>query len=87
VARVQAEASRAGFAHLEGICHVYVDRDARLDMAKAIVLNAKMAAPASAAQPRRCCRLRVRATYLKPLVEMLLDAGCEVRGDQVTRIT
>src|SRR5712671_660333 len=42
VARVQAEARVPVFAHLEGICHVYVDRDARLDMAKAIVLNAKM---------------------------------------------
>jgi glutamate-5-semialdehyde dehydrogenase len=42
VARVQAEARVPVFAHLEGICHVYVDRAADLDMAKKIVLNAKM---------------------------------------------
>ena len=42
VARVQAEARVPVFAHLEGICHVYVDKAASLDMAKAIVLNAKM---------------------------------------------
>ena len=42
VARVQAEARVPVFAHLEGICHVYVDKAASLDMAKSIVLNAKM---------------------------------------------
>ena len=42
VARVQAEARVPVFAHLEGICHVYVDKAAKLDMAKTIVLNAKM---------------------------------------------
>src|SRR5207237_5997271 len=42
VGRVQAEARVPVFAHLEGMCHVYVDRAADLDMAKRIVLNAKM---------------------------------------------
>ena len=42
VARVQAEARVPVFAHLEGICHVYVDKAPNLDMAKTIVLNAKM---------------------------------------------
>ena len=42
VARVQAEARVPVFAHLEGVCHVYVDKAASLDMAKKIVLNAKM---------------------------------------------
>ena len=42
VARVQAEARVPVFAHLEGVCHVYVDGKAKLAMAKAIVLNAKM---------------------------------------------
>ncbi|HTC18075.1 MAG TPA: glutamate-5-semialdehyde dehydrogenase, partial [Stellaceae bacterium] len=42
VARVQAEARVPVFAHLEGVCHVYVDAKAKLPMAKSIVLNAKM---------------------------------------------
>ena len=42
VQRVQSEARVPVFAHLEGVCHVYVDKAASLDMAKKIVLNAKM---------------------------------------------
>ena len=42
VARVQAEARVPVFAHLDGNCHVYVDGAAKLDMAKTILLNAKM---------------------------------------------
>ena len=42
VARVETEARVPVFAHLEGINHVYVDAAANLDMAKTIVLNAKM---------------------------------------------
>jgi glutamate-5-semialdehyde dehydrogenase len=88
VARVQAEARIPVFAHLEGICHVYIDRDARLDMAKAIVLNAKMRRTGvCGAAETLLVDYACAPMYLKPLVTMLLDAGCEVRGDQVTRIT
>jgi glutamate-5-semialdehyde dehydrogenase len=86
VARVQAEARVPVFAHLEGICHVYVDRAASLDMAKAIVLNAKMrrTGVCGAAETLLVDRAAA-ATHLKPLVTMLLDAGCEVRGDPVVQ--
>jgi glutamate-5-semialdehyde dehydrogenase len=86
VARVQNEARVPVFAHLEGICHVYVDRAARLDMAKAVVLNSKMrrtgicGAAETLLVDTACLR-----THLAPLVAMLLDAGCEVRGDPLTR--
>jgi glutamate-5-semialdehyde dehydrogenase len=82
VARVQAEARVPVFAHLEGICHVYVDKAASLDMAKAIVLNAKMrrTGVCGAAETLLVDRA-VAATHLKPLLAMLIDAGCEVRGD------
>jgi glutamate-5-semialdehyde dehydrogenase len=82
VARVQAEARVPVFAHLEGICHVYVDKAASLDMAKAIVLNAKMrrTGVCGAAETLLVDRT-VAPTHLKPLVAMLIDAGCEVRGD------
>jgi glutamate-5-semialdehyde dehydrogenase len=86
VARVQAEARVPVFAHLEGICHVYVDKAAKLDMAKTIVLNAKMrrTGVCGAAETLLVDRA-VAATHLAPLVTMLLDAGCEVRGDDATR--
>ncbi len=86
VARVQQEARVPVFAHLEGICHVYVDKAATLDMAKSIVLNAKMrrTGVCGAAETLLVDRA-VAPTHLKPLVTMLLDAGCEVRGDDATR--
>jgi glutamate-5-semialdehyde dehydrogenase len=82
VARVEAEARVPVFAHLEGVNHVYIDGAAKLDMAKSIVLNAKMrrTGVCGAAETLLVDRAAVGST-LKPLVEMLLDAGCEVRGD------
>jgi glutamate-5-semialdehyde dehydrogenase len=86
VARVQAEARVPVFAHLEGICHVYVDKAADLAMAKTILLNAKMrrTGVCGAAETLLVDRA-VAPTHLQPLVTMLLDAGCEVRGDETTR--
>ena len=86
VARVEAEARVPVFAHLEGVNHVYVDRTADLEMAKKIVLNAKMRRPGvcGAAETLLVDRAAA-ATNLKPLVEMLIDAGCEVRGDDAVQ--
>ena len=82
VARVQAEARVPVFAHLEGVCHVYVDKAADLNMAKQIVLNAKLrrTGVCGAAETLLVDRAAAPA-MLEPLVTMLLDAGCEVRGD------
>jgi glutamate-5-semialdehyde dehydrogenase len=85
VARVQTEARVPVFAHLEGIVHVFVDRDADLNKAEAIVVNAKLrrigicGAAETLLVDRACAR-----THLAPLVKMLLDAGCAVRGDAAT---
>jgi glutamate-5-semialdehyde dehydrogenase len=86
VARVQAEARVPVFAHLEGIVHVFVDRDADLSKAEKIVFNAKLrrtgiCGAAETLLVDRACA----ATHLAPLVTMLLDAGCAVRGDEATR--
>ena len=86
VARVQEEARVPVFAHLEGICHVYVHAAADLDMALSIVRNAKLrrtgvCGSAETLLVDRGCA----ATHLRPLVAMLLDAGCSVRGDAATR--
>jgi glutamate-5-semialdehyde dehydrogenase len=86
VKRVQDEARVPVFAHLEGINHLFVHRAADLDMAKKVALNAKMrrvsvcGALETLLVDRACA-----ATHLVPLVEMLKDAGCEVRGDHATR--
>ena len=83
VARVQAEARVPVFAHLEGVCHVYVDRSAALDMAKTIVLNAKMRRTGVCGAAETLLIDRACApTHLKPLVGTLIEAGCEVRGDE-----
>jgi glutamate-5-semialdehyde dehydrogenase len=82
VARVQAQARVPVIGHLEGNCHVYVDRDAELAMARRIVLNAKMrrtgiCGAAETLLIDRACM----ATHLGPLLADLLAVGCEVRGD------
>ena len=86
VARVEAEARVPVFAHLEGVNHVYVDAAANLDMAKSIVLNAKMRRPGVCGATETLLVDRAAASaILKPLVEMLIDAGCEVRGDDAVQ--
>ncbi|MEA2986242.1 MAG: glutamate-5-semialdehyde dehydrogenase, partial [Alphaproteobacteria bacterium] len=86
VGRVQSEARVPVFAHLEGVNHVYVDKAASLEMAKSIVLNAKMRRTGVCGSAETLLVDRaVAATHLKPLVTMLIEAGCEIRGDEVTR--
>ena len=82
VAPVQDAARLPVFAHLEGVNHVYVDKAASPDMAKTVVLNAKMRRPGVCGAAETLLIDKAAAnTQLKPLVTMLLDAGCEVRGD------
>ena len=86
VERVQNEARVPVFAHLEGICHTYVDAAADLDMARRIVVNAKMRRTGVCGATE--CLLvdaNARQDLMGPLVKALLDAGCEVRGDEAAR--
>jgi glutamate-5-semialdehyde dehydrogenase len=86
VARVQAEARLPVFAHLEGICHVYVHAAAELAMAEAIVRNAKLRRTGiCGAAETLLVDAGCADTHLRPLVTMLLDAGCAVRGDARTQ--
>jgi glutamate-5-semialdehyde dehydrogenase len=86
VARVQQEARVPVFAHLEGVVHVYVDKSASLDMAKTVLLNAKMRRTGVCGAAETLLVDKAAAGQdLKPLVTMLLDAGCEVRGDKATQ--
>ncbi|MBX9470214.1 MAG: glutamate-5-semialdehyde dehydrogenase [Rhizobium sp.] len=81
VARVQQEARVPVFAHLEGLCHVYVDGSADLDMAKKVVVNAKMRRTGICGSAETLLvDSAAIATHLQPLIEALTDAGCEVRA-------
>jgi glutamate-5-semialdehyde dehydrogenase len=86
VERVQREARVPVIGHLEGNCHVYIDRDADVRMARTIALNAKMrrtgiCGAAETLLVDRACA----ATHLEPIVHDLLEAGCEVRGDTIVQ--
>ncbi len=88
VERVQEEARVPVFAHLEGVCHVYVDENADLDMARNVVVNAKMRRTGicGAAETLLVSHAAV-PTHLTPIVDALIEAGCEVRGDPETQRT
>ncbi|UVK56364.1 glutamate-5-semialdehyde dehydrogenase [Mesorhizobium sp. AR02] len=82
VGRVQSEARVPVFAHLEGICHLYIDRSANLDMAVKIAVNAKMrrTGVCGAAETLLVDRA-VTSTHLVPILDALRAAGCEIHAD------
>lgn len=82
VERVQTEARVPVFAHLEGICHTYVDKAANMDIAVPLVVNAKMRRT-GVCGATECLLIdkNAKADLVTPLVKALLEAGCEVRGD------
>ena len=81
VERVQTEARVPVFAHLEGICHVFIDKDADPDKARTVTLNAKMrrveicGAAETVLIDRGCAD-----TILPDIADTLINAGCEIRG-------
>jgi glutamate-5-semialdehyde dehydrogenase len=82
VERVQTEARVPVFAHLEGICHLYIDKSAELDMAVKIAVNAKMRRTGICGATETLLVDRaVAATHLEPVLKALRAAGCEVRAD------
>ena len=86
VARVQAEARVPVIGHLEGNCHVYVDRAAEPDMARTIVLNSKLRRTGVCGAAETLLIDRAAAPALvKSLIAALLAAGCEVRADEGVR--
>jgi glutamate-5-semialdehyde dehydrogenase len=84
--RVFNEARMPVIGHLEGLCHIYVDAGADLDMARAITVNAKMRRTGicGAAETLLVDR-RAAGSHLQPLIDSLLDAGCAVRGDDLSQ--
>ncbi len=86
VARVQAEARVPVFAHLEGLCHTYIDASARLDTAVAVTENAKMRRPGvCGATETLLVHRAVAQTHLQAILSALTARGCEIRGDAAVR--
>jgi glutamate-5-semialdehyde dehydrogenase len=84
VERVQEDARVPVFAHLEGVVHVYVDGAADLEKAKSLVLNSKLRRTGVCGAAETLLVDEAAAgTHLAPLVAMLLDKGCAVRGDRL----
>ncbi len=85
VGRVQDEARVPVFAHLEGLCHVYVDKDADVQMAREIVVNAKMRRTGicGSAETVLIDNAGVEK-HLKSIIDALMDSGCEIRGGEVS---
>jgi glutamate-5-semialdehyde dehydrogenase len=82
VARVQDEARVPVFAHLEGLCHTYIDKAADLDMAVAVTLNAKLRRTGICGATETLLVHRdAVATHLRPVLDALIAKGCEIRGD------
>ncbi len=83
VARVQSEARVPVFAHLEGICHVYVDKAADREMATKLVVNSKMRRTGiCGAAETLLLHADAAPTHLLPILDALREAGCEIRGDR-----
>ena len=86
IRRVQQDARVPVIGHLEGNCHVYVDGAADLNMAREIVLNAKLRRTGICGAAETVLFDRAAAdTLVAPIVRALLDAGCEVRGDETVQ--
>jgi glutamate-5-semialdehyde dehydrogenase len=86
IERVQRESRIPVIAHLEGICHTYVDKAADPDKARAIVLNAKMRRVSiCGATETLLIDREVAADQLPAILGDLRAAGCELRGDPETR--
>ena len=86
IERVMTESRVPVLAHLEGICHTYVDRSADLEMARRIVVNAKMrrTGVCGATETLLVDRAAVES-HLQPLIDDLIAAGCAVRGDEAAQ--
>jgi len=67
--------------HLDGICHVYVDKDADLSIAKKVVFNSKMRRPEICGASETLLIDKAISNNVMDLLNDLIDAKCEIRGD------
>lgn len=82
VARVQKEARVPVFSHLEGLCHIYVDKSANLDMAKKIIINAKLRRTGICGAVETILVDKAIVDQIIPVIIALQKAGCEIRASE-----
>ncbi|WP_295725348.1 glutamate-5-semialdehyde dehydrogenase [uncultured Bartonella sp.] len=82
VARVQKEARVPVFSHLEGLCHIYIDKSANLDMAKKIIINAKLRRTGICGAVETILVDQAIADQIVPVIIALQQAGCEIRASE-----
>ena len=83
VAKVQKYSNVHVIGHLEGLCHIYVDESANLNMAKKIILNAKMRRTSiCGAVETLLIDKKALKSHAKEIINSLIEAGCEVRVDR-----
>lgn len=83
IERVMNDSRIPVFAHLDGICHVYLHASADPDIARTVTINAKMRRPSicGAAETLLCDRTAAEK-LLPPIIDALIEKGCEIRGDE-----
>ncbi|MCZ2158004.1 glutamate-5-semialdehyde dehydrogenase [Bartonella sp. 220] len=82
VARVQSDARVPTFAHLEGLCHIYIDQSADLDMARNIVLNAKLRRTGICGAVETVLIDHQTLKKFLPVLTALQEKGCEIRATE-----
>jgi len=86
IRRVAAEATMPVLKHFNGICHVYVDRDADLDMAERIIINSKCQRPGVCnALESVLIHADVAETFLPQIGKALAERNVQIRGCETTR--
>jgi glutamate-5-semialdehyde dehydrogenase len=83
VAKVQKFSNIHVIGHLEGLCHIFVDKSAKLNMAKKIIINAKMRRTSiCGAVETLLIEEKALKTHAREIINSLIDSGCEVRVDK-----
>ena len=83
VKKVQKFSNVHVIGHLEGLCHIYVDKNSNLNMAKKIIINAKMRRTSiCGAVETLLINEKILNTHAKEIINSLISSGCEVRVDK-----
>jgi glutamate-5-semialdehyde dehydrogenase len=86
IERIRSKSRIPVFSHLDGLCHTYIHVDANRDMAVNIVLNAKLRRTGiCGATESLLVDKAIAEQLLPPLISQLIEAGCEIRGDNITQ--
>ena len=82
VAKVQKFSNVHVIGHLEGLCHIYLDKTANINMAKKIIVNAKMRRTSiCGAVETLLIDEKALNSHAKKIIQALINSGCEVRVD------